>query len=173
MSPTLRAAGRLAGALRRLAWVAARAGSVLVLLSAAAWAACRDDIADLRGPWGQARFTVELADTPATRSQGLMFRESMARDAGMLFIYDAPQQAVFWMRNTLIPLDMIFVDPTGTVRHVHHEAVPHDETPIVGGDGILMVLEINGGLAARFGIAAGSQLRHPRLAQAGAVWPCD
>jgi uncharacterized protein len=133
---------------------------------------CRPGTVHLRGDWGKARFTVELADTPETRSRGLMFRESMPRSAGMLFIYDAPQRATFWMRNTLIPLDMIFVDPTGTVRHVHHEAIPGDETTIDGGPGILTVLEINGGLARALGIDAGSQLRHPALDQDSAVWPC-
>ena len=134
--------------------------------------ACRAGTVHLRGEWGLARFSVELADTPETRSQGLMFRERLARSAGMLFIYDAPQRATFWMRNTLIPLDMIFVDATGTVRHIHHEAIPGDETTIDGGPEILMVLEINGGLARDLGIVPGSQLRHPRLDPAAALWPC-
>jgi uncharacterized membrane protein (UPF0127 family) len=134
--------------------------------------ACRPGTVHLRGPWGLARFSVELADTPETRSRGLMFRESMARSAGMLFIYDAPQRATFWMRNTLIPLDMIFVDAQGTVRHIHHDAIPGDETTIDGGSGILTVLEINGGLARDLGLTVGSQLRHPALDQGNAVWPC-
>lgn len=135
-------------------------------------AACAPDRVDLRGPWGQARFTVEVVDTPETRAEGLMFRESLPRSAGMLFIYDAPTSPSFWMRNTLIPLDMIFVGPTGHVSHVHRDAVPLDETPIPGGDNVLMVLEINAGLAELFGIAPGSEMRHPRLDQATAVWPC-
>lgn len=133
---------------------------------------CRDDSVMLRGDWGQARFTVELANTPQTRSQGLMFRESMPKSAGMLFIYDSPQRATFWMRNTLIPLDMIFTDDTGLVRHVHHNAIPGDETTIDGGDGILTVLEINGGLARAMGIVEGSEMRHPAFAQDSAAWPC-
>ena len=134
--------------------------------------ACRADTVLLRGDWGQARFSVELADTPQTRSQGLMFRESMPRSTGMLFIYDRPQRATFWMRNTLIPLDMIFTDEAGVVRHVHHEAIPGDETTIDGGSGILTVLEINGGLARAMGITVGSQMRHPAFAAATAAWPC-
>jgi uncharacterized protein len=134
--------------------------------------ACRPGTVHLRGAWGMARFSVELADTPETRSRGLMFRERLARSAGMLFIYDAPQRATFWMRNTLIPLDMIFVDATGAVRHVHHDAIPGDETTIDGGPEILMVLEINGGLARDLGITPGSQLRHPGLAGDIALWPC-
>jgi uncharacterized membrane protein (UPF0127 family) len=134
--------------------------------------ACRDDTVFLRGPWGQARFTVELANTPQSRSQGLMFREAMPRSSGMLFIYDQPQRATFWMRNTLIPLDMIFVDETGVVRHVHHDAVPGDETTIDGGNDVLTVLEINGGLARAMGITPGSEMRHPAFAAATAIWPC-
>jgi uncharacterized membrane protein (UPF0127 family) len=137
-----------------------------------AQAACREDTVFLRGDWGQARFSVELANTPQTRSQGLMFRESMPRSSGMLFIYDSPQRATFWMRNTLISLDMIFTDETGLVRHVHHEAIPGDETVIDGGTGILTVLEINGGLARAMGIVTGSQMRHPAFDANTAAWPC-
>ncbi len=144
----------------------------LIVWAAAAWAECREDRVDLRGPWGQARFTVEIADTPETQARGLMFRESLPRGAGMLFLYDRAQRVSFWMRNTFIPLDMIFVDPTGTVTRIHHEAVPLDETPIDGGPGVLAVLEINGGLARRFGITPGTELRHPRLPQQDAAWPC-
>lgn len=138
----------------------------------AAQQVCRMDTVMLRGDWGQARFTVELANTPETRSQGLMFREKMAKSAGMLFIYDAPQRATFWMRNTLIPLDMIFTDDTGTVQHIHHDAIPGDETTIDGGSGILTVLEINAGLARAMGITTGSQMRHPAFDADLAAWPC-
>lgn len=134
--------------------------------------ACRDDTVFLRGDWGQARFSVELANTPETRSRGLMFRESMPRSSGMLFIYDSPQRATFWMRNTLISLDMIFTDETGTVRHVHHDAIPGDETTIDGGPDVLTVLEINGGLARAMGIVPGSQMRHPAFDAEVAAWPC-
>ena len=148
--------------------------SVAVLaLVPAAWAECASDRVDLRGPWGQARFSVEVVDTPETRAQGLMFRESLPRSAGMLFIYDAPTTASFWMRNTLIPLDMLFVGPEGEVSAIHHNARPRDETPIPGGDNVLMVLEINGGLARSFGIEPGSELRHPGLDQTTALSPCD
>ena len=138
----------------------------------AAMAACSRDVVDLRGDWGQARFTVELADTNESRAQGLMFRETMAQRAGMLFVYDHPQRAVFWMKNTLIPLDMIFVDQTGAVTAVHHDAIPGDLTPIDGGRGVFAVLEINGGLARKYGIAPGSQMRHEIFADGSAIWPC-
>lgn len=101
-----------------------------------------------------------------------MFRDRMSKSAGMLFIYEKPQRVAFWMKNTLIPLDMIFIDSTGTVRRVHSRAIPGDLTAIPGGDGIIAVLEINGGLAEKLGISAGSQLRHPAIKNDIAVWPC-
>jgi uncharacterized membrane protein (UPF0127 family) len=77
------------------------------------------------------------------------------------------------MRNTLIPLDMIFADETGTVTKVHENAVPLDETTIDGGPGVQYVLEINGGLAAPMGIGPGAEMRHPAIAPDAAAWPCD
>ena len=134
-------------------------------------AECRPDQVEVRGPGGQARFTVEVADDDAERSRGLMFRESMARSAGMLFVYESPRRAQFWMKNTLIPLDMIFADDRGIVTHVHANAVPQDLTTIDGGEGVRFVLEINGGLAKRLGIVPGSELRHPAIEMP--VWACD
>ncbi|MFV1593364.1 DUF192 domain-containing protein [Phaeobacter sp. JH20_36] len=133
---------------------------------------CRPDLVSLRGPWGQAQFTVEIADTIETRAQGLMHRPHMARGSGMLFVYEMPQRASFWMKNTLIPLDMLFVDSSGTVRHIHHRAIPGDLTPIPGGDNVYAVLEINGGLAALYGISVGTLLRHEVFSTTGAIWPC-
>jgi len=147
--------------------------ATLALAAGSASAACSDGTVDLRGDWGSARFTVEVADEPAERAQGLMNRPSMPRSAGMLFLYEAPQRATFWMRNTLIPLDMIFMDPTGTVTRIHENAVPLDETTIDGGPGVQAVLEINGGLASAIGIDVGSELRHPGLDQSVAAWPCE
>jgi uncharacterized protein len=143
-----------------------------VLAATSALANCAPDRVDLRGPFGQARFTVEIADTPQTRATGLMNRPRMARSVGMLFIYESAGPASFWMENTLIPLDMIFMDPTGRVTHVHHNAIPLDRTPIPGGDNVLMVLEINGGLARAMGIGVGAEMRHPRLDQSIAAWSC-
>lgn len=158
--------------LTRLAAGIALSLGVWALPAAATESACRPDTAHLRGSFGQARFTVELADEPKEREIGLMNRESMAASAGMLFVYERPQRARFWMRNTLIPLDMIFMDRRGVVVKVHHNAVPLDETFIEGGRDIAAVLEINGGMARALGIEAGSQLRHPALDQTVALWPC-
>ncbi|MDB5665438.1 DUF192 domain-containing protein [Cypionkella sp.] len=128
---------------------------------------------ELRGPAGVQRFSVEIADTEAERSQGLMFREKMPASSGMLFVYDEPKHAYFWMKNTLLPLDMVFADRTGLVTAVHSNAAPQDETPIDGGPGVAIVLEINGGLAKRMGIAPGAVMRSAALDQSLAAWGCD
>lgn len=146
----------------------------LVLVPGAVRADCRPDTVELRTETGaMVRFAVEIADSPEERSRGLMHRKSLPKSSGMLFLFDEPHRASFWMRNTLIPLDMIFAGPDGTVKSVHAEAVPGDLTPITGGDGIQSVLEINGGLARALGIGPGTVLRHPGVAQAMAAWPCD
>lgn len=147
--------------------------SVLALAFAGmAQAECRVDQVELRGPWGQARFNVEVVDTPSSRAEGLMHRESLPMSAGMLFVYEAQAPVAFWMRNTLISLDMIFVDARGVVQKVHHKAVPHDETMIRSLGPVLAVLEINGGLAKGLGIGAGSEMRFVGFDQAEAAWPC-
>jgi uncharacterized protein len=147
---------------------------VVLLTTGISQAQCAASVVDLRTPSGsKARFTVELAEDDRTRAQGLMHRPSLGRSAGMLFIYPRPVQASFWMKNTLIPLDMLFIDETGKVTRVHHDAVPLDETPIDGGRDVRFVLEINAGLARRLGLVEGSDLRHPAVPQDIAAWPCD
>lgn len=150
-----------------------KAALIWLFLGSAAFADCAPENVNLRGDWGQVRFSVEVADTPAERSKGLMNRASLPRSAGMLFIYEKPGSPAFWMRNTLIPLDMLFLDAAGRVTRIHENAVPRDETPIPGGDDVLAVLEINGGLARQLGITEGSAMRNPAFDQAIAAWPCD
>ena len=123
-------------------------------------------------PTASCASSVEVMDDAGERAQGLMFRESLPRFSGMLFVYETPQPVAFWMRNTLIPLDMLFFDGAGRLTRIKSNAAPHDETPIVGGDDVRYVLEINGGLAAELGIDLGAELRHPALDQAAAAWPC-
>jgi hypothetical protein len=143
------------------------------MLATTALADCRPDSVSLRGPDGaMMQFRVEVADDDAERARGLMFREDMSPSAGMLFLYESPRRAQFWMKNTLIPLDIIFADEAGRVTRVHSDAVPMDTTGIDGGEGVLAVLEINGGLAARLGIGPGFEMRHPALDQDIAAWPC-
>jgi hypothetical protein len=146
------------------------AGISLAVAHGTALAACAPDQLDLRWDGGQARFTVELADTEATRARGLMFREKMAASAGMLFVYDSARRATFWMKDTLIPLDLVFAGPDGVVTLVHANAKPKDTSTIDGGAGVKFVLEINGGLAARMGIAPGAQMRHAAID--APAWPC-
>ncbi len=133
---------------------------------------CADDAVTLSGPWGQARFSVEVADDATERAVGLMNREQMGRMSGMLFVYDRPQNVAFWMKNTLIPLDMLFLDETGTVRRIHENARPLDTTAIPGGEAIQYVLEINGGMARLLGITPGSVLSHPAIDPKLAAAPC-
>ena len=149
------------------------AAGLLAATSTAAQAACSATEVKLRGDFGQARFSVEVADSPAARGEGLMHRAYMAKSSGMLFIFEQPHPVAFWMKNTLIPLDMIFLDRTGTVARIHSNAIPHDETPIQGGDGIYAVLEINGGLANAMGLAAGNAMQHPAFKGGPATWPCE
>ena len=102
-----------------------------------------------------------------------MNRESLGRFAGMLFVYPNPQPVGFWMRNTLIPLDMLFIDPNGKVAYIHEKAVPLDETTIFGGNNIQYVFEINGGMASVLGINVGSVVRHPTISGPEVIWSCD
>lgn len=147
-------------------------GVLAGLIAGPAAAQCSPQIAELVWDGGGARFRVEIADSNEERARGLMFRERMASGAGMLFIYDHPQRVAFWMKNTLIPLDMLFMDEQGRVRHIAREARPKDETPIPGGDAIRYVLEINGGLAGKLGIPEGAALKHPALDPTQAASPC-
>ncbi|MEO0485116.1 MAG: DUF192 domain-containing protein [Pseudomonadota bacterium] len=119
-----------------------------------------------------ARFSIELAVTPEERGRGLMFRESMPRSAGMLFDFSEERPVAFWMRNTLIPLDMLFIEANGTVAHIHENAIPHDETPIPSTTPVRFVFEINGGLSDLLGLEIGAVIQHPSVPQDIAVFPC-
>ena len=107
------------------------------------------------------RFTVELVTTSDDMARGLMWRKQMAPEAGMLFDYKQEQFGVsFWMKNTLIPLDMLFIKGDGTILNIHERAIPHDETPINAAGPVRAVLELNGGTASRLGLKAGDKVRH-------------
>lgn len=109
------------------------------------------------------RFTVEVARSEGEQAQGLMNRASLAADRGMLFPFPQPKFASFWMRNTLIPLDMIFIRADGTIDRIAENAVPNDETPIASGGEVSAVLELAGGTAARLGIDESATVRWPAL----------
>ncbi len=104
------------------------------------------------------RFTVEVAASPQQQERGLMFRKSLAPDRGMIFPYTPPQHVAFWMKNTLIPLDMVFIREDGTIARIA-TAKPLDQTPVPSGEPVVAVLEIAGGRAAQLGIKAGDVAR--------------
>ena len=108
-------------------------------------------------------FKVELAISEADRERGLMFREQMADDAGMLFLFRGRELRAFWMKNTLIPLDMLFIDYDGRIVKIHENAKPGSLDSISSDFPVTAVLEINGGLSRKLGIKAGDIVRHPAL----------
>ncbi|WP_343030729.1 DUF192 domain-containing protein [Devosia marina] len=112
---------------------------------------------------GNHAFTVEVVDTPETRAQGLMYRQELADDAGMLFDFREERPVSFWMRNTFIPLDMLFIEADGTILNIHANARPHDTTSIPSDGPVQFVLEIPGGRSEELGIAAGDVVEHPRI----------
>ncbi len=114
---------------------------------------------------GEHLFRAEVADTTAERSRGLMFREELAPDAGMLFVFDPPRRVSFWMKNTYISLDMLFIDAGGRIVHIAERTEPETLDPHGPDRPVHAVLEINGGLADRLGIRPGDEVRAPPLAR--------
>ena len=110
---------------------------------------------------GRHQFAVEVATTPAQMEQGLMFRRSMAPNAGMIFDFKTPSMATMWMKNTLIPLDMLFVDAQGRIVNIHERAVPGSLDTIAAAAPARAVVELNGGTAARLGIRPGDRVLFP------------
>jgi uncharacterized membrane protein (UPF0127 family) len=110
---------------------------------------------------GPAKFMVEFADTEKTREYGLMCRKLVAPDRGMLFDFKGPVDNVaFWMRNTLIPLDIIYIRPDGTVLSIARNVPPLNESPVPAGGRIRAVLELASGRAAQLGILPGDRIVH-------------
>jgi hypothetical protein len=107
------------------------------------------------------RFTVEVARTPAQQSRGLMFRKRMAADAGMLFVHDPPRRAMMWMKNTFIPLDMVFIASDGRIDQIVQRTTPQSLQNIVSDNPVRAVLELNSGTSARLGFKPGDRVIHP------------
>ncbi len=105
-------------------------------------------------------FKIELAETPAQKARGLMYRDRMAEDAGMLFDYGKPTVITMWMKNTFLPLDMLFIDQAGKIIRIEKQTTPQSLDVISSGDQALAVLEINGGASDRMGINPGDVVRH-------------
>lgn len=114
---------------------------------------------------GRHEFQVELAATPEERSRGLMFRRSMPEDQGMLFDFGRVQPVSMWMRNTYIPLDMLFISETGEIVRIAADTEPLSERTISSGQPVLSVLELNAGTARRLGIEAGDRVEHPLFSE--------
>ncbi|ESY82997.1 hypothetical protein X740_03375 [Mesorhizobium sp. LNHC221B00] len=117
---------------------------------------------------GERSFSIEVADNEAEREAGLMFREDMADDHGMLFVFDETREVNFWMKNTPMPLDLIFVGQDGRIRAIE-EGEPQSEAIVSPGEPVRFVLELKAGTAARDGIADGDLLRHPAIGTASGL----
>jgi uncharacterized protein len=104
---------------------------------------------------------VEIAVTPEQQSRGLMFREQLADNAGMLFPYDTPREVSFWMKNTVISLDMIFIRKDGVIAKIASETDPYSLDKVSSGEPVTAVLEIAGGRSAQLGIAEGDVVTLP------------
>ena len=104
------------------------------------------------------QFTVEVARTPDQQAAGLMYRRALPPDHGMIFPYDPPVPVAFWMKNTLIPLDMIFIRADGRIARIAANTVPHSLDPVPAGEPVAAVLELRGGRAAELGIREGDRV---------------
>lgn len=104
------------------------------------------------------QFRVEVARTGQEQARGLMFRTEMGADEGMIFPMEPPRSASFWMRNTVIPLDIVFIGTDGRILNIAANAVPYDETPLSSKGVVKGVLELNGGRTAALGIVAGDKV---------------
>ncbi len=115
------------------------------------------------------KFTVELAATAKEQEIGLMHRNAMAEDHGMIFDFHEERRAAFWMRNTFIPLDMIFIRDNGVIEAIKDNAVPHSEAPIGPRQPVRAVLELVGGAAQKMGIKPGDRVHHAVFGNAPAA----
>ena len=109
--------------------------------------------------------SIELATDPLQWAQGLMFRRSLAPDAGMLFLYKRPRRISMWMKNTFIPLDMLFIDQRGRITQIEERTVPHSLKSITSKKRVIAVLELVGGSADRLDIHPGDRVEHTAFEQ--------
>lgn len=147
-------------------WGCLRAGLLTLVLAVAGDAAksVADELAILvieTAAGEDISFRVELAQTADERSLGLMHRDRLDSDSGMLFLYPTERVVTMWMHQTRIPLDMLFIRGDGTIERIHERAVPYSEAIISSGEPVIAVLELNGGTASRYGIAPGDTVIMP------------
>ncbi len=117
---------------------------------------------------GRHSFTIEVATTEGEQKLGLMFRRSLPGDGGMLFLYGAPRPIAMWMKNTMIPLDMVFIDALGRVHRIETHTEPFSTTPISSEGEVQAILELNAGTAAAIGLQAGDKVIYPGLGEQAA-----
>ena len=110
---------------------------------------------------GERKIDIEVARTGDEQAKGLMFRTTLSDTSGMLFPYDPPREITMWMRNTLIPLDMVFIRADGVVHRIEERAEPLSETVIASGGTMAAVLELAGGAAERLGLKPGDRVIYP------------
>ena len=117
----------------------------------------------LKTDTGDHSFTVEVAATEQARALGLMFRRSLPENGGMLFLYDRPRPAAMWMKNTLIPLDMVFIAPDGRVHRIERNTEPFSTALISSEGAVAGVLELNAGATDQIGLKRGDLVIYPGL----------
>jgi uncharacterized membrane protein (UPF0127 family) len=146
--------------------------AALLILSASPGAACAPDIIEVEAGDRAIAFFVEIADEPEERARGLMFRRDLPQDAGMLFLWPEPAPRTFWMKNTPLSLDMLFIGADGRICGLIERAEPMTLDPRPSGCDAIAVLEIHGGLAERHGVEIGARVRHPAFGPSSA-WACE
>ncbi|MBP2495533.1 uncharacterized membrane protein (UPF0127 family) [Methylobacterium sp. PvP062] len=149
-----------AAAIACLALTAIAPAPAAVAQAAARAATARSEPLTIVTKAGPKRFDVEVMRDDAARARGLMFRRHMAADHGMLFDFEQDQPVTMWMKNTYLPLDMVFIRPDGTISRIAADTEPLSTAIISSGGPVLAVLELNAGTAAKLGIAPGDRIEH-------------
>ena len=139
--------------------------AVVLLALVAACGGPSGPVARVQTRAGRVDVALEVAATPETRARGLMYRRELADGRGMLFVFDADEDHEFWMKNTLIPLDMIFIGADQAIVGIHPNAVPLSTATVGVGRPSRWVLEVPGGWAARRGVASGDRVELPAAAR--------
>lgn len=145
-----------------LAWCVVVVAALMALAEAAPASITFEESAlTIDAAEGSFEFRVEMAVSPQQRSQGLMFRESLEEDRGMLFDFGRPQVASMWMRNTYVPLDMLFIDAAGRITQIAANTQPLSDAVVASREPVRAVLELRGGVSAKLGIKPGDRVIHP------------
>lgn len=135
--------------------------ALLLLAAACAVSAASAENLVIQTATSQHNFEIETVSTPQARADGLMYRTALPADGGMLFNFGKAETVAMWMKNTLIPLDILFIRADGVISSIEQRAVPRSLTPIAASEPVPAVLEINGGASARLGIQPGDRVLHP------------